>query len=112
MATKPDTIHYLMEQLSSVNNLSAQKMFGEYALYCEDKVVALVCDDQLYLKPTEGGRRYIGDVLEATAHSGAKSSFLISGDLWKDACWLSKLVKVTAQELSSPKAKKPRKAAS
>jgi len=25
-------------------------MFGEYALYCGDKVVALVCDDQLFVK--------------------------------------------------------------
>ena len=40
-------------------------MFGEYAFYVNGKVVALLCDNLLYIKPTEGGRLFIGDVVEA-----------------------------------------------
>jgi TfoX/Sxy family transcriptional regulator of competence genes len=31
-------------------------MFGEYAIYCNEKVVALVCDNQVFVKPTAAGR--------------------------------------------------------
>jgi hypothetical protein len=29
---------------------------GEYAIYCNGKVVALVCDNQLFVKPTEAAQ--------------------------------------------------------
>jgi TfoX/Sxy family transcriptional regulator of competence genes len=34
-------------------------MFGEYGLYSSGKMVALVCDDALYVKPTAAGRAFI-----------------------------------------------------
>jgi hypothetical protein len=37
-------------------------MFGEYAIYCDGKVVALVCDDQFFLEPTAAGRALLGRV--------------------------------------------------
>ena len=40
-------------------------MFGEYAIYCDGKVTALVCDNQLFVKPMEAGRSFIGEVVEA-----------------------------------------------
>lgn len=30
-------------------------MFGEYAIYSNGKVAALVCDDRLFVKPTLAG---------------------------------------------------------
>ena len=55
MSTQPSTIDYLLEQLGSAGSVSARKMFGEYGLYCDGKIVALVCDDQFFLKPTPEG---------------------------------------------------------
>lgn len=81
-------------------------MFGEYAIYCGAKVVALVCDDQLFVKPTKAGKKFIGEVEEAPPYKGAKPSYLISGDLWEDADWLSELIKISAAELPAPKPKK------
>lgn len=52
-------------------------MFGEYAIYCNGKVVGLVCDNQLFVKPTIGGRTFIGKVVESPPYPGAKNSFLI-----------------------------------
>jgi TfoX/Sxy family transcriptional regulator of competence genes len=36
--------------------LTARKMFGEYAVYLDGVVVALVCDDRLYVKDVPGAR--------------------------------------------------------
>jgi TfoX N-terminal domain len=50
MSTSPETIEMLIDSLEALPNVSYRKMFGEYALYCDTKVVALVCDDQLFIK--------------------------------------------------------------
>jgi DNA transformation protein len=60
MSTQASTIEYILDQLSSVPGVRARKMFGEYALYCGDKVVALVCDDTLFVKITEEGKEFVG----------------------------------------------------
>jgi TfoX/Sxy family transcriptional regulator of competence genes len=77
-------------------------MFGEYGIYCDGKMVALVCDDQLFVKPTKGGRAHIGNAVEAPPYKGAKPCFLIPGDQWDDADWLTGLIAISAAELPTP----------
>jgi DNA transformation protein and related proteins len=106
MATQQRTVDFLLEQIQDAGIISTRKMFGEYALYCNTKVVAFVCDDQLYVKPTNAGRKFIKNVEEAPPYPGAKLYFLISEELWEDGEWLSSLIKITATELPFPKPKK------
>jgi TfoX/Sxy family transcriptional regulator of competence genes len=61
MATQPSTVNFLLEQLASAGEVKARNMFGEYALYCDERVVALVCDDKLFLKPTQAGRAFVAE---------------------------------------------------
>ena len=108
MASKLEFVKYIAEQLSNLHDVEYKYMFGEYALYYNKKVVALICDDQLFVKPTEAGRNFIGNVVEAHAYPGAKPSFLIEGKIeYKD--WLSELIKITEKELPKPKPKKKQK---
>jgi TfoX/Sxy family transcriptional regulator of competence genes len=106
MASKQSTVDFVLEQMQSAGAVRAHKMFGEYAIYCNDKVVALVCNDQLFVKPTVAGKNFIGTVTEGPPYPGAKACFLISGDQWEDREWLSQLIKLTALELPVPKPKK------
>ncbi len=88
-----------------------QHPFGEYALYSDAKVVALVCDNQLFVKPTNAGKEYIGEFVEASAYPGAKPSLLIENQV-ENSEWLSKLIIITEKELPKPKPrakKKPKK---
>lgn len=105
MGSKQSTVDFIVEQIAAAGTVSARKMFGEYGLYCDGKYVASVCDDQLFVKPTPGGRAWIGEVEEAPPYPGAKPCFLISGEKWDDAEWLSGLIKVTARELPVGKKK-------
>ena len=82
-------------------------MFGGHTIYCKGKVVALVTDNRLYVKPTEAGRSFIGNVVEAPPYPGAKLSFLIEDQL-DDKEWLSQLIGLTEKELPRPKPKKKR----
>lgn len=108
MSTEAQTIDYLLDQLSALGGVSARKMFGEYALYFDQKVVALVCDDQLYLKPTKPGLELLGTVDEQPAYPGAKPSYLISADQWEDQEGLCALILATAKALPNPKPKTPK----
>ncbi len=56
MSSKQNTVDFILEQITNAGTICAKKMFGEYAIYCDDKVVALVCDDQLFVKPTKAGK--------------------------------------------------------
>ena len=100
MASQRRIVDYLMDQITGAGAVSARKMFGEYGVYCDGKMVALICDDQLFVKPTAGGRAKIGDTCEASPYPGAKPCFLIPGDRWEDREWLAQLIQVTATELS------------
>lgn len=105
MASKQSTVDFIVDQMTGAGAVIAKKMFGEYGIYCDGKVVALVCDDKLFVKPTAAGKAFVGKVKEAAAYPGAKPSFLIAPDKWDDQEWLSQLIKVTAAELPVPKRK-------
>ena len=108
MASDLDFVEFVVDQMESAGAIAYRKMFGEYALYCEGKVVALVCDNQLFVKPTKAGRSFIGNVVEAPPYPGAKPSFLIEEQL-EDRDWISSLVRLTEKELPKPKPKKKSK---
>jgi TfoX/Sxy family transcriptional regulator of competence genes len=113
MGSSQSTIDFMLDQVSQAGTVSARKMFGEYGLYFEGKFVAVVCDDQLFIKPTPGGRSYIGTPTEQSPYPQAKPWFLIDGEQLEDRAWLAQLVRITASELPqpAPKAKKKKTAA-
>ena len=105
MASKQVNVDFVLEQMAEAIDVSARKMFGEYAIYSRGKIVALFCDDQLFVKPTPTGKAFIGDVKEAAPYPGAKPWYLISGDVCEDGDWLSELIRITERALPAPKPK-------
>jgi TfoX/Sxy family transcriptional regulator of competence genes len=95
--------------MAAAGTVTAKKMFGEYGIYCDSKVVALVCDDKLFVKPTAAGKAFAGKPKEAAAYPGAKPSLLVAADKWDDPEWLSELIRITTAELPVPKKKPARK---
>lgn len=106
MGSKQSTIDYILPKIQDAGEVSARKMFGEYGVYCDGRVVAMVCDDQFYLKPTEAGRKYLVNPEEGQPYPGAKLWFLIPEDEWDDKQKLTELLRVTVAELPLPKPKK------
>jgi len=106
MGSSKEIADLIMERMSGAGEISTKKMFGEYGVYCDGKIVAFICDDQLYLKPTQAAREFIGEVEEAPPYPGAKNYFLIPEDRWDDAEWMCELVRVSYPELPAPKPKK------
>lgn len=108
MATNPLTVETIEGQLATLAGVRTRKMFGEYALYLDDKLVALICDDRLFLKMTEPGLRFIDDPMGEPPYPGAKNYLPVPREKWADAEWMGRLVRETADALPVPKPKKPK----
>lgn len=103
MASDKDFIAFVCEQLRGAGEISSRRMFGQAAVYLEDKVVGLVFDNQLFVKATEPGRAKIGVPVEAPPFTGANNWFLLA-DL-DDPEFLADLIRTTADALPVPKIK-------
>lgn len=102
MATSEATMAYILDQLQSLRGLRARKMFGEYAVYYQEKVVALVCDNELFVKITPEGKALLGEqYAEGLPYPGAKSAMRIAPEVLEDADRLSGIIRVTARALPS-----------
>jgi len=104
MASDQNFVEFVVDQIRDAGSIAYKKMFGEYAVYCNDKVVALICDNQLFVKQTDKGRSFIGSVVEAPPYPGAKLYFLIE-DKIDDRQWISDLIRITSKEIPTPKLK-------
>ena len=105
MASDPQFVDFVTDQIKDAGEIFAKKMFGEYAVYSDGKIFGLICDNKLFIKPTQSGREFIGNVVEAPPYPGAKPGFLIDDKL-EDSDWLSHLVRISVEELPEPKPKK------
>jgi len=106
MSSSQTTVDFVISQMTGAGDVSYKKMFGEYGIYCGGKMVASVCDNKLFVKPTIHGRAYIGDVEEESPYPGAKPNFLISNEKIKNGQWLGELIRITGEELLLPAKKK------
>lgn len=108
MATNADFMEYVREQIGAAGEVAFRKMFGEYAVYLGGKVVALLCDNQFYLKPTAAGRELLGSVTEAPPFPGANLYFRLDAAL-EDPELMVAALRTTAAALPAPKPKAARR---
>lgn len=107
MASGAEFVQYVADQFDDAGIITYRKMFGEYGLYCDGKFFASVCDDRLFVKITEAGRKYAPHLETAPPYEGAKPYFLV--EEVDDRAFLTELARVTCAELPFPKPKKPKK---
>ena len=97
-------MQYIADQLREMGLISYRKMFDEYGLYCDGKYVAIICEDQLFLKVTKAGIEFYPELEENPHHEGAPVSYHFVEDV-DDKEWLEKLVRITWEGSPYPKPK-------
>lgn len=109
MGTDAAFMDYVAEQAAGLGPaLAHKKMFGEYALYVDGKVVAFVCDNQVFLKPNAAARSLLTSVTEGPPYPGAKMYWVVNTEL-DDHERFAALLRATADALPAPKPKAPKK---
>lgn len=48
--SKNEFLEYILELLSEENNITSRSMFGGYGIYKNNKIFAIIIDDELYFK--------------------------------------------------------------
>jgi len=104
MASSIDFVEYVCEQISGAGEITYKKMFGEYGIYCDGKIIGLICDNQFFVKKTEAGIRICPNCDEAPPYEGAKPHLVI--DDVDDRELMARFISATYGELPMPKPKK------
>ena len=105
MATDRIFVDYVAEQLGLGARLGHKKMFGEYALYVDGKVVAFACDNSLFIKPNPEVARLHPDLPQRPPYPEAKN-YPVADELLDDGDALRRLFIASAEVLPAPKRKK------
>jgi TfoX/Sxy family transcriptional regulator of competence genes len=109
MATRQATVDFILRKLGPFGNFTARAMFGEYALYAEDKVVALVCDDRLYVKIVPASNALDNLCEQSQPYSGAKPHYIVDEGQLSTLHNLSAILLAIADSLPQRKKKPVRK---
>ena len=104
MASTVEFVDYVCEQISDAGNIRYKKMFGEYGIYCNEKFIGLICDNQLFIKKTKIGETLLINFEEGSPYPKAKPHFVI--ERLEDKDFLSNFIRKTYEELPTPKPKK------
>jgi TfoX/Sxy family transcriptional regulator of competence genes len=105
MATESSFVDYVLETARLGDRLIYKKLFGEYALYLDEKVVAFACDNSLFIKPSKAVATLAPDLPQGPPYPGAKD-YPIADELLDDPDALRRLIEETAALMPLPKPKK------
>lgn len=105
MATNLAFVEHVAEQARLGARFTWRKMFGEYALYIDGKVVGFACDDSLFIKPAAATAALVADLPMGPPYPGAKL-YPVADELLDDPGRLQQLLLATWQAVPAPKARK------
>ena len=107
MASSKEYLHFILEQLSDLDDISYRSMMGEYILYYRGKIVGGVYDDRLLVKKTKSALECMPAAVCDFPYEGAKEMLLVEEVDNKE--FLTKLVEAMYDELPLPKPRRREK---
>jgi TfoX/Sxy family transcriptional regulator of competence genes len=105
--TTDEEIERILDTLVPLN-VRALAMFGGHALYCDEKVVGLIMEGELYVKPSGVEPEVLEGTTLAPPYPGARQYHLVPDDLLADSGWMIDAIQSTANALPPPKPKRRR----
>jgi len=108
MSTQKEVIDYILETLQHHGRFTARKMFGEYALYADQKVVGLVCDNNLYVKIVKESNKLEALCEKHPPYPGAKDYYLVEESQLEKIKNLPSILIEISRSLPAKKPKPPK----
>ena len=104
MSSSKDYLEFILDQLSSLDEISYKAMMGEYIIYYQGKIIGGIYDDRFLVKPTKSAKQMMPNAQYEAPYEGAKEMLLVDDIDNKD--FLNKLLNSMVDELPAPKKKK------
>ena len=105
MASSKEYLHYILEQLSGLEEITYRAMMGEFILYYRGRIVGGIYDDRLLVKPVKAALSAMPSAVYEPPYDGAKPMLLV--EEVDDGAFLRELLVAMEPELPAPKPKKP-----
>ena len=77
MASSKEYLEYVLEQLSSLDDITYKAMMGEYIIYYQGKIVGGIYDDRFLVKPTKSAMTMMPEASLELPYEGAKEMLLV-----------------------------------
>ncbi len=99
MATTPDYMEFVFDQIDTGFDKRYRKMFGEYMMYINDKPILLVCDNTVYVKELDCIKDLMSEACRGFPYNGAKEHYIIDVE---DKESLDKVIEVLEKAIPIP----------
>jgi TfoX/Sxy family transcriptional regulator of competence genes len=100
MSTRKGFIEFIEDTLNS-KQVSTRAMFGEYAIYFDKKVVALVCDNKVFIKINQGSENFFSenriDLKTGQAYPGSSKFYILTENILENRELFLKILKCVAE---------------
>ena len=103
MATTPDFIEFVCEQIFGVGEIRYKKMFGEYMVYINEKPILLVCDNTCFVKILPCISEIMQNASKGFPYDGAKEHYILDID---DSELAKKVISILEPSTAIPKPRK------
>ena len=104
MPSSKEYLNFILEQLSTLADITYKAMMGSYLIYYRSKLVGGIYNDRLLVKPVKSAISYMPRAEYSLPYSGAKEMLLV--DNVDDKAYLAGLFEEMYDDLPMPKAKK------
>ena len=101
MASSKEYLDFVLDQLSSLEDISYRAMMGEYIIYYRGRIVGGIYDDRFLVKSTKSAKELMPDAPLELPYEGAKEMLLV--DDIDNREFLTELLNAMVDELSAPK---------
>lgn len=106
MASSKEYLHFILGQLSELEEITYRSMMGEFIIYYRGKIVGGIYDDRLLVKPVRSAVSYMPAASYELPYEGAKEMLLV--DEVDNKEFLTGLFQAMYADLPEPKPKKQR----
>ena len=100
MASSPEFVSYICEQLNGLGAVRSRKMFGDYMVYLNDKPILIICDDRAMVKTLPCLADLLAGHPTEPPYEGAKDHYLLDPD---DRDTLREAARLAAEVTPLPK---------
>ena len=104
MASSKEYLEFVLDQLSSLDNIAYKAMMGEYIIYYQGRIIGGIYDDRFLVKQTKASKALMPDAPLEVPYEGAREMLLV--DDIDNREFLNELLNAMVSELPAPKKKK------
>ena len=104
MASSKEYLDFVLDQLSSLDDISYKAMMGEYMVYYRGKIIGGIYDDRFLVKPTKSAKQLMPEAKCELPYEGAKEMLLVDDIDNRD--FLNELLNAMVDEIPAPRKKK------